>query len=253
MLEAVPGDPGIFEFLAHFPDYLSGTIGRYREWTYALMFAILVAETGLIFFGWLPGDTMLFTAGMLASSSGALDIRLVLPLMGLAAFTGDQLNFLMGFALSRKAHWKPGSGPKRGWRRRAAKRLEKASAAYARHGGLVVIIGRFIPVLSSIAPLGAALSGMRYGSFVRYSAAGCMLWTATFTLTGYFFGKIPLVRDHFWLAVFGIIAFTTLTGLAEARWAARIPHRSPKRARLRESLLRFLPGTPRRRLRRNGA
>lgn len=220
-------NPGIIEYLTHFPDYLAGTIGRYREWTYVLMFVILVAETGLVFFGWLPGDTMLFTAGVLASAARALDVRMVLLLMSVAAFTGDQLNFLMGVALARNARLRRVPAQGRGWRGKAAGRFAKAQSAYARHGGLVVIIGRFIPVLSSIAPLGAAVSGMRYASFVRYSAAGCILWTATFTLAGYFFGKIPWVRNHFWIAVFGIIAFSILSALVEARWAARGSGRSP--------------------------
>lgn len=230
MLEAVSANPGFFEFLTHFPDYLAVTIGRYQEWTYALMFLILVAETGMIFFGWLPGDTMLFTAGLLASSASALDVRMVLLLMSIAAFTGDQLNYLLGVALSRNGRRNPSPAARRGWRARAAGRFEKARAAYARHGGLVVIIGRFIPVLSSIAPLGAAMSGMPYGLFVRYSAAGCILWTAVFTLTGYFFGKIPGIREHFWLAIFGIIAVTTLAGILEARLAGRESRPARKRS-----------------------
>lgn len=221
MLDATSVGPGIIDYLAHFPDQLAGIIGRYREWTYAMMFVILVAETGMIFFGWLPGDTLLFTAGVLASANRALDVRWVLALMSLAAFTGDQLNFLIGIALSRRARWKPVPDKGRDWRGKAAARFEKARSAYANHGGLVIIIGRFIPVLSSIAPMGAALSGMRYGSFVRYSAAGCVLWTMTFTLGGYFFGKIPGVRDHFWPGIFCIIAFSVLSALAEARWAGR--------------------------------
>jgi membrane-associated protein len=229
MLDAVMANPGIIEYLTHFPDYLAATIGRYREWTYVLMFVILVAETGLIFFGWLPGDTMLFTAGVLASAARALDVRMVLLLMSVAAFTGDQLNYLMGVALARNARIRrapTGGRGWRGWRVKAAGRFAKAQSAYAHHGGLVVIIGRFIPVLSSIAPLGAAVSGMRYASFVRYSAAGCILWTATFTLAGYFFGKIPWVRNHFWIAVFGIISFSILSALVEARRAGRASRRS---------------------------
>jgi membrane-associated protein len=224
MMEAGWGQPGIFDLLVHFPDYLAGTIAQYREWTYVLMFGILVAETGLIFFGWLPGDTMLFTAGLLSSSGQALDVRVVVPLMSLAAFTGDQINYLIGAALARRAHRQPrGKGSHGGGKRgsRAAKRLQKARDAYARHGGQVVIIGRFIPVLSSIAPLGAALSGMGYRRFFPFSAAGCILWTAIFTLTGYFFGKIPQVREHFWFAIFVVILVSVLSGFAESWWQGR--------------------------------
>lgn len=238
MMEAAGAtDPGMADFLIHFPDYLAETIVRFREWTYALMFGILVAETGLIFFGWLPGDTMLFTAGLLSSSGKSLDVRLLLPIMSLAAFTGDQINFFMGSAIARRTRRKNGrngsgesaSGSRR--RSQTAKRLAKAKGAYARHGGKVVIIGRFIPVLSSIAPLGAALSGMPYGRFARFSATGCILWTSTFTLTGFFFGKIPQVRDHFWLAIIGVISISALSGLAETLWAGR----ESKGARFRRS------------------
>jgi membrane-associated protein len=233
MMEAGWAEPGIFDFLAHFPDYLAGTIAQYRAWTYAVMFGILVAETGLIFFGWLPGDTMLFTAGLLSSSGHALDVRVVLPLMSLAAFAGDQLNYLMGAALARKARPNPGgkgtrskgTRPRSKRALRVAGRLQKARDAYARHGGQVVIIGRFIPVLSSIAPLGAALSGMGYRRFSRFSAAGCLLWTCAFTLSGFFFGKIPQVREHFWAAIFGVIMVSILSALAESWWQGRHPAR----------------------------
>ena len=231
MMEAAgAADPGVLDFLIHFPDYLAETIARFKEWTYALMFGILVAETGLIFFGWLPGDTMLFTAGLLSSSGKSLDVRLLLPIMSLAAFTGDQINFFMGKAIARRTRRKNGrkgtggtggSASKSKRRSRAAKRLAKAKEAYTRHGGKVVIIGRFIPVLSSIAPLGAALSGMPYGRFARFSAAGCILWTSAFTLTGFFFGKIPQVREHFWVAIISVIAVSALSGLAETLWTGR--------------------------------
>jgi membrane-associated protein len=244
MMEAAgAADPGVLDFLVHFPDYLAETIAQFREWTYALMFGILVAETGLIFFGWLPGDTMLFTAGLLSSSGKSLDLRLLLPIMSLAAFTGDQINFLMGTAMARRSrrkngrHGAKGSAAKSKRRSRAAKRFAKAKEAYARHGGKVVIIGRFIPVLSSIAPLGAALSGMPYRRFVRFSAAGCILWTMAFTLTGFFFGKIPLVREHFWLAIISVIAVSALSGLAETLWTSREARRPrsrrPARAKTR--------------------
>jgi membrane-associated protein len=238
MMEAAgAADPGILDFLIHFPDYLTETIAQFREWTYALMFGILVAETGLIFFGWLPGDTMLFTAGLLSSSGKSLDVRLILPIMSLAAFSGDQINFFMGKAISRRTRRKNGrkgthGSPSQSKRRsRAAKRLAKAKEAYTRHGGKVVIIGRFIPVLSSIAPLGAALSGMPYGRFARFSAAGCILWTSAFTLTGFFFGKIPQVREHFWLAIVTVIAVSALSGLAETLWTGRESRHSRPRRR----------------------
>jgi membrane-associated protein len=236
MMEAAgAADPGVLDFLVHFPDYLAETIAQFRGWTYVLMFGILVAETGLIFFGWLPGDTMLFTAGLLSSSGKSLDVRLILPIMSLAAFTGDQINFLMGAAMARRTRRKSGSygangsASKSKRRSRAAKRLANAKGAYARHGGKVVIIGRFIPVLSSIAPLGAALSGMPYTRFIRFSAAGCILWTTTFTLTGFFFGKIPLVRDHFWLAIISVVAVSSLSGLAETLWTGRESRRPRSR------------------------
>jgi membrane-associated protein len=223
MIEAAWVNPGILDLLVHFPDYLAETISRYREWTYLLMFGILAAETGLVFFGWLPGDTMLFTAGILASGD-ALDMRIVLPLMSLAAFTGDQLNYLMGRGLARRARENSAAHPSRrpGMFR---ERIERAKRLYARHGGQMVIIGRFIPVLSSLAPLAAALSGMGYRRFFPYSAAGCLLWTGVFTLTGYFFGKIPMVREHFWIALFGVILFSILSALAESWWQGREGHR----------------------------
>lgn len=231
MMEAGWSEPGILEFLVHFPDYLAQTVSQYQGWAYVLMFGILVAETGLIFFGWLPGDTMLFTAGLLSSTGQALDVRVVLPLMSLAAFTGDQLNYLMGVGLARRARRNTESNgtpdrSKRGMR--AAERLQKARDAYIRHGGQVVIIGRFIPVLSSIAPLGAALSGMGYRRFLPYSAAGCTLWTGAFTLTGYFFGKIPQVREHFWIAIIGVISVSILSAFLESRWQGRQSRRSAR-------------------------
>lgn len=219
MTEAAWVNPGILDLLVHFPDYLADIVSRYREWTYVLMFGILAAETGLVFFGWLPGDTMLFTAGILAAGD-ALDMRIVLPLMSLAAFTGDQLNYLMGRVLATRARENPAPRPS-GKLEKVHERIARAKRLYARHGGQMVIIGRFIPVLSSLAPLVAALSGMGYRRFFPYSAAGCVLWTGVFTLTGFFFGKTPLVKDHFWVAIFGVIMVSILSAFAESWWQGR--------------------------------
>lgn len=215
-------EPGCLELLIHLPDYLADVVREYREWTYALMFGILVAETGLVFFGFLPGDSMLFTAGLLASAGQALDLRIVLPLMTLAAFTGDQINFFLGVGLAR--------GSRQGRRHfRKTRRLEQARLVYARHGVLAVILGRFIPLVRSVAPLGAALSGMSHGRFSRLSAIGCVFWTGCFTLSGYFFGTVPRVRENFWTALFGIIAISLAPALAESLWGLRIARRANAR------------------------
>lgn len=188
--------------------HLAEFIQEWRGWGYAVLFGVIVAETGLVIFSILPGDSLLFTAGALAARNQMLDIRILLALMTLASFTGDQVNYLIGRILARTRGGKIGGFPR-------SVDLERAKRLFESKGGQAVIIGRFIPVIRSIVPLTAAISGMPYSRFVMFSLSGTALWTWFFLMLGYFFGKLPLVRDHFSLVVLFIAVLSLAPGAVE--------------------------------------
>src|SRR5690606_8607694 len=151
-------DSEFFKFIFELDSHLAGLVQKFHAWAYAILFSVIVAETGLVVFAILPGDSLLFAAGALSAQDQALDIRILLPLMALAAFTGDQVNFGIGWLMMRK-------GLAGETRFLSKTKIEKAGRFYESKGGHAIIIGRFIPVIRSIVPMSAALSGMSYARF----------------------------------------------------------------------------------------
>jgi membrane-associated protein len=201
-------DSEIFKFIFELDVQLAEIVHKYQAWAYALMFSMIVMETGMVFFAILPGDSLLFAAGAVSAQDRVLDIRILLPMMALAAFAGDQVNFCLG-KLAARNRMVGGS------KLLSKARLEKAKRFYDSKGGQAIIIGRFIPVIRSVVPLSAALSGMRYARFASLSCIGALLWTGMFTLLGFYFGKLPYVRDHFTLILGGIMLASLLPGIVE--------------------------------------
>lgn len=216
-------DSEFFKFIFEVDSHLAGLVQKFQAWAYAMMFGMIVAETGLIIFAVLPGDSLLFAAGALSAQNDLLDIRILLPLMAAASFAGDQVNYCIGMLMARKRLLGNGRYISQG-------SLEKAKRFYETRGGLAIIIGRFIPVIRSVVPLSAALSGMSYARFVVFSCMGALLWTCAFILLGFYFGKLSFVRENFTLILGGIILASMLPGIVEIireRKKAR-PLRNPR-------------------------
>src|SRR5512143_3406721 len=179
----------LLDIILHLDAHLLALTQQYGVWIYAILFLIIFSETGLVVAPFLPGDSLLFVAGALAGM-GSLQLQWLLPLLMLAAFSGDNANYwigrLIGKRLVRHANGR--------WLKR--EHLDKSHAFYEKHGGKTIIFARFLPIIRTFAPFVAGIGSMRYRLFVLFSALGSLAWIGFFVLGGYFFGNIPVVKDN---------------------------------------------------------
>jgi membrane-associated protein len=203
------------EFLATFIDivlhldaHLLALTHQYGMWVYAILFMIIYCETGLVITPFLPGDSLLFVAGALCGM-GALQLELLVPLLVLAAFSGDNTNYWIGRLVGVRLLSQPDS--------RLIKRehLDKTHAFYEKHGGKTIIFARFLPIIRTFAPFVAGIGLMRYRLFMLFSALGSVAWITSLAIAGYLFGNIPLVKNNLTLIIIGIIVITLLPALLE--------------------------------------
>jgi membrane-associated protein len=178
---------------------LQDFLAHYDMLTYAILAAIIFVETGLIVMPLLPGDSLLFAVGLLASSTGKLDIQIIIPLLIGAALLGDNVNHFIGkyfsnFVKSRE-------------RILFFKReyITQTEEFYEKHGGKAVIMARFIPIIRTIAPFVAGAGSMKYSKYIIFCIIGATLWVTSITLTGYFLGSNEWVKHNFEKVVLGII------------------------------------------------
>jgi membrane-associated protein len=173
---------------------------------YLGLFAIVFAESGLLIGFFLPGDSLLFTAGFLASL-GFLDIRALLVLLAIAAITGDQVGYLFGRRVGPALFRREDSF----WFNK--KHLERAHAFYEKHGGKTIVLARFMPIVRTFAPIVAGAGQMDYGRFVFYNIAGGLLWTISMLCGGYLFGQL-LPAEHVDKYLLPVIALIIVLSVA---------------------------------------
>ncbi len=193
----------IANYFLHLDTNLLGLIAMYGPWIYAILFIIIFCETGIIVMTFLPGDSLLFTAGAIAAT-GHLQIEIILLLLIIAAITGDQLNYYLG-KMTGKSIFK-----KEGGVFLNKERLIKTQEFYEHYGPKTIILARFIPFARTFAPFVAGIGEMHYPTFAMYNIIGGILWVVVCTLAGFLFGNIPVVKDHFEYAIFGIIILTMI-------------------------------------------
>jgi len=192
------------DIVLHIDVHLQLWVTEYRTWTYLILFAIIFMETGLVVTPFLPGDSLLFAAGMIAALDGhPLNIAVLVPVLILAAFSGDNTNYTIGKILGKTVYEKNYKLIRREY-------LDKTHAFYEKHGGKTLIIARFMPIIRTFAPFVAGVGTMRYLRFISFSIAGNVLWVVSFSFAGYFFGNIPLVKKNFTLVIFAIIFISLL-------------------------------------------
>jgi membrane-associated protein len=198
----------LIDFFLHLDDHLSQLISRYGTGTHLILFLIVFCETGLVITPFLPGDSLLFAAGTFAAL-GALDLRLLVVLLTVAAIVGDTVNYWVGSFVGPRAF---------GGNVRFLKTeyLERTHAFYEKHGGKTIILARFIPIIRTFAPFVAGVGAMSYPKFLTYNIVGAVIWVGLFVLGGYFFGNIPTVRQNFTLVILAIIAISVLPIVIEA-------------------------------------
>ena len=213
------------EFLRLFTELdvaLAEIIARHGVWTYAILFAIVFAETGLVVTPFLPGDSLLFAAGALAAQGG-LSIPLMMVLLFVAAVLGDALNYHIGKAIGPPAF----SG-----RYRFLKKghLEKTQRFFEKHGGKAIIYARFVPIVRTFAPFVAGVGTMNYGRFLAFNVIGAFIWVVGFVGAGALFGNIPIVKNNFSKVILLIILVSVLPIAWEAYAAWREARREKARA-----------------------
>ncbi len=192
------------DIILHIDIHLQIWVTEYRTWTYLILFVIIFMETGLVVTPFLPGDSLLFAAGMVAALNGhPLSIIVLIPLLILAAFSGDNTNYTIGKLLGKTVYEKNYRLIKREY-------LDKTHAFYEKHGGKTLIIARFMPIIRTFAPFVAGVGTMSYLRFISFSIVGNILWVVSFSLAGFFFGNIPLVKNNFTMVILGIIVISLM-------------------------------------------
>jgi len=193
----------VIEFVLHIDRHLSAIIQQFGAWTYAILFAIIFIETGLVIMPFLPGDSLLFAAGTFAAL-GALDVRLLIALLAVAAVVGDTVNYWIGHRIGEKAFSREDA------RFFKKEYLDRTHAFYEKHGGKTIIIARFVPIIRTFAPFVAGIGKMSYGRFLSFNVIGGVGWVVLLVGTGYFFGNIPFIRKNFSIAILAIILISTV-------------------------------------------
>ena len=193
----------LIDLFLHLDQHLGELIRDYGLWTYLILFIVIFCETGLVVTPFLPGDSLLFLAGALASD-GSLNVVWLFILLSVAAIVGDTVNYWIGHYLGPKIFHKENV------RFLNKKHLERTHAFYEKYGGKTIIIARFIPIIRTFAPFVAGIGSMTYWRFITYNIVGGILWVGICVFAGYFFGTIPIVRNNFSLVVIAIVFISVL-------------------------------------------
>jgi len=193
----------VIDVFLHLDKYLSVIIQSYGLLTYLILFIIIFAETGLVVMPFLPGDSLLFAAGAFAAT-GALDIKLLLATLSIAALLGDTVNYTMGKFIGKKIY------EQETVKFIKKEHLLKTHRFYEKHGAITIIIARFIPIIRTFAPFVAGIGEMRYLKFMSYNISGGLLWVFLFVAGGYFFGNLPVVKNNFSLFIMAVILISVM-------------------------------------------
>ena len=197
----------LFYSLLALDQTLAQIAGQYGPWVYALLFAIIFAETGLVVLPFLPGDSILFIAGTVVAAAG-LNVHLLTALLIVAAILGDSVNYAIGHYIGPRVFDRPDSR----WFRQ--EHLRRTQAFYDRYGGVTIIIGRFVPIIRTFAPFLAGVAGMAYRRFLAYNVIGAVAWVASLVYAGFLFGNIPWVKNNLTFIVIGIVIVSLIPAAA---------------------------------------
>ncbi|MBE3592985.1 MAG: DedA family protein [Thermoanaerobacter sp.] len=194
------------DIVLHLDKYLGSVIQTYGTYTYSILFFIVFLETGFVVTPFLPGDSLLFAAGTFAAI-GSLNIFYVVILLVSAAILGDTINYHIGKFVGEKIY------ERENLRLIKREHLLEARDFYEKYGSITIVVGRFIPIIRTFVPFVAGIGQMRYFKFLFYNALGGILWVLLFTLGGYYFGNLQIVRDHFGLVTIAIIVISLIPAI----------------------------------------
>ena len=200
----------LIDFVLHIDRHLAEIIAHYGTWTYAVLFLIIFAETGIVIVPFLPGDSLLFAAGAFcAKPETGLNVHLMAALLFVAAFIGDTVNYWIGAKVGPVVFKRNDSIFLR------KKHLEQAHAFFEKYGGRAIILARFVPIVRTYAPFVAGAASMTYAKFALFNVSGAVLWVVSLAYAGYFFGNLPIIKNNLTLVILGIIFLSILPGIIE--------------------------------------
>ena len=206
----------LLDFILHVDRYLEAFVGQHGAWVYALLFAIIFVETGLVIMPFLPGDSLLFIVGALCGAD-LLNLPLTIVLLLAAAILGDQTNYSIGRYFGPKVFKWENS---RFFNRQA---FLQANAFYEKYGGITIILARFMPFIRTFVPFVAGVAEMTRHKFTMFNVVGGVIWVVGLTLAGYLFGNLPFVQTHLSKIIWALIlvpGLITLVGALRARRSA---------------------------------
>lgn len=197
----------LIDFILHIDAHLAEFIRDYGYWIYAILFLIIFVETGVVVMPFLPGDSLLFAAGMLAAiPENNLSVFIIIGLLLIAAVSGDSLNYAIGKRFGMQVTKIKIFGKQFVQQ----EHIDKTHSFYEKYGSKTIVIARFVPIVRTLAPFVAGIGRMKYGTFITYNVIGAILWVVGVTLAGYFLGRIEWVANNFSKIVIGIILVSVL-------------------------------------------
>jgi membrane-associated protein len=203
----------LIDFILHVDVHLTTFVQTYGAWVYALLFAVIFVETGVVVMPFLPGDSLLFVVGALCGL-GLMSLPLSIALLLAAAVLGNQTNYTIGRWFGPKVfQWEQS----RWFNKRA---FEQAHQFYERYGGITIVVARFMPFVRTFAPFVAGVAAMTRAKFTFYDVTGGALWVGGLIGAGYLFGNIPFVKEHLDKIIWAMIVVPGLIAIAGA-WRAR--------------------------------
>jgi membrane-associated protein len=204
----------LLDFILHIDKHLEAFVIAYGPWVYALLFVIVFVETGVVVMPFLPGDSLIFIVGALCGI-GLMSFPIACTVLLVAAILGDQCNYTIGRKLGPKVfQWEDS----RFFNKRA---FGQAHAFYERYGGVTIILARFMPFIRTFAPFVAGVAAMDRSRFTMFNVVGALLWVMGIGTAGYFFGNLPIVRQHLEKIIWGLILVPGLIAIFGAWKAGR--------------------------------
>jgi membrane-associated protein len=195
----------LIDLVLHTDEMLMRIVAANVTEAYIILFLIIFSETGLLIFPFLPGDGLLFSAGVISAST-SLNILWLVPILILAAITGNLVNYLVGSYFGIKIERSTNSFI----RKYLLKYIHRTREFYDKYGVKSIVVGRFFPVIRTYIPFFAGLSGFKYSLFFSYTVIGSILWVPLFTLTGYFIGENTWVKNNYLIIFLGLIIVTLM-------------------------------------------
>ncbi|UDM32532.1 VTT domain-containing protein [Lentilactobacillus laojiaonis] len=199
----------LIDFVLHIDKHLVNIVNTFGDWTYLILFTIIFIETGAVILPFLPGDSLLFAgAALSANPTYKLNIWIFILIFLIASICGDSLNFYFGEKFGNLITTHPFFG-----KFIKQKDIDRARGFFEKHGALAIFLARFMPIIRTFVPFVAAGSNFPYSKFAKYNIPACITWVLICCGSGYFFGNIPFVKEHFSLVIIGIVIISLIPAI----------------------------------------